>query len=140
MQNRVFFPQLAVDQWGIDGRIDLVSGELILLAEGRRYKVEECVHVVTEVSGANDAHKIVGKVKPKRSLDELGAEILENSMILGDNAYDVVPGWMGTATMPFADHLASAERKKARGGKAADPASEPRTDEEILARYVEDRL
>ena len=39
MQNRVFFPQSAVDQWGIDGKIDLVGNDLILLGEGRRYKV-----------------------------------------------------------------------------------------------------
>lgn len=139
MQNRVFFPQSAVDQWGIDGKIDLVSGELILLAEGRRYKVEECVRVVAEVTGAKDAHAIVGKVKPKRALDEIGAEILENSMILGDNAYDVVPGWVGTPTSAFADHLLSPERMQARGGRT-DQGSGPRTDEEMLKRFQEDRL
>ena len=139
MQNRVFFPQSAVDLWGIDGKIDLVSGELILLAEGRRYKVEECVRIVAEVTGANDTHQIVGKVKPKRALDEIGAEILENSMILDDNAYDIVPGWMGTATSPFSDHLLSAERMTARGGKT-DLGSGPTSDEELLQRFVEDRL
>lgn len=139
MQNRVFFPQSAVDQWGIDGKIDLVSGELILLAEGRRYKVEECVRIVAEVTGANDGHAIVGKVKPKRALDEIGAEILENSMILGDNAYDIVPGWMGAATSTFADHLLSAERMEARGGKT-DLGTGPHSDEELLQRFVEDRL
>lgn len=139
MQNRVFFPQSAVDVWGIDGKIDLVSNELILLAEGRRYKVEECVRVVAEVTGANDAHKIVGKVKPKRALDEIGAELLQDSMILGDNAYDVVPGWMGTATMPFADHLLSAERMQARGGRT-DMGTGPQSDEELLELFVTDRL
>lgn len=139
MQNRVFFPQSAVDLWGIDGKIDLVSGELILLADGRRYKVEECVRVVAEVTGANDGHKIVGKVKPRRALDEIGAEILENSMILGDNAYDIVPGWMGTASTPFADHLLSPERMKARGGKT-DVGNGPHSDEELLQRFVDDQL
>ena len=139
MQNRVFFPQSAVDLWGIDGKIDLVSGELILLAEGRRYKVEECVRIVAEVTGANDTHQIVGKVKPKRALDEIGAEILENSMILDDNAYDIVPGWMGTATSPFAEHLLSADRMTARGGKT-DLGTGPNSDEELLQRFVEDRL
>jgi hypothetical protein len=136
MHNRVFFPQSAVDLWGIDGKIDLVSGELILLAEGRRYKVEECVRVVAEVSGANDAHGIVGKVKPKRALEELGAELLENSMILGDNAYEVVPGWMGVATTPFADFLSSPERAAARGGKT-DLGRGPDRDETLLQGFVE---
>jgi hypothetical protein len=136
MQNRVFFPQSAVDQWGIDGKIDLVSGELILLAEGRRYKVEEAVRIVLEVTGANEEHKLIGKVKLKRALDEVGAELLENSMILGDNAYDVVPGWLGTPTGPFAEHLLSPERMAARGGKT-DVGPGPKTDEQLLASFFE---
>jgi hypothetical protein len=139
MQNRVFFPQSAVDQWGIDGKIDLVNGELILLADGRRYKVEEAVRIVTEVTGANDDRKIIGKVKAKRALDEIGAELLETSMILGDNAYDVVPGWIGTPTSSFADHLLSPDRMKARGGKT-DQGTSPHTEEELLQRFVTENL
>jgi hypothetical protein len=128
-----------VDEWGIEGKIDLVSGELILLADGRRYKVEECVRVVAEVSGSPDVHGIVGKVKPKTSLLELKAELLENSMILGDNAYDVVPGWMGTATTSFADHLLSPERMRARGGKT-DVGAGPHSEEELLQRFAAGEL
>ena len=135
MQNRVFFSQASVDQWGIDGKIDLVGSELILVADGRRYKVEESIHIVAEVTGANDAHKIVGKVKPKRALAEIGAELLETSMILGDNAYDVVPGWIGTPSGTFAEHLLSPERNAARGGKT-DLGTGPETDEELLARFA----
>jgi hypothetical protein len=135
MQNRVFFPQAAIDEWSIDGKIDLVGTELILLADGRRYKAVEAVRVVAEVTGANDTHKIIGKVKPKAALDEIGAEILENSMIIGDNAYDVVPGWMGTPTSPFAEHLLSPDRMKARAGKT-DVGAGPHTDEELLQRFV----
>ena len=139
MHNRVFFPQSAVDQWGIDGKIDLVGSDLILLVEGRRYKVEEAVRIVTEVTGANDDRKIIGKVKPKRALDEIGAELLETSMILGDNAYDVVPGWMGYATVSFADHLVSADRMTARGGRT-DIGAGPKDDEDLLQRFIEDKL
>lgn len=139
MQNRVFFPQSAVDQWGIDGKIDLVAGDLILLAEGRRYKVEEAVRIVSEVTGANDERDIVGKVKPKRALDEIGAELLETSMILGDNAYDVVPGWIGTPVGSFADHLLSPDRMRARGDRT-DQGTAPQNDEELLARFAEGTL
>ena len=139
MQNRVFFSQASVDQWGIDGKIDLIDGELILLAEGRRYKVEEAGRIVTEVTGANDDRKIIGKVKPKRALDEIGAELLETSMILGDNAYDVVPGWSGTPSCPFADHLHSPERSVARAGKT-DLGTGPRSDEELLQRFAAGEL
>jgi hypothetical protein len=139
MQNRVFFPQLLLDQWGIEGKIDLNGSELVVLAEGRKYRIEESVYVVTEVTGANDPHGFIGKVKPKAALDEMGAEILENSMILGDNAYDVVPGWAGAPESTFKDHLHSTDRMAARGGKT-DMGSSPKNDEEMLKRFVEGTL
>jgi hypothetical protein len=139
MQNRVFFPQASLDQWGVDGKIELSANELILLADGRAFKIIEAVHVVAEVTGANDGHKIIGKVKPKAALDEIGAEILENSMIIGDNAYDVVPGWMGTPTTAFADHLLSPQRMKARGGKT-DVGAGPHSDEELLKKFLDGTL
>ena len=138
MDNRIFFPHNAIDQWIVDGTIDLTATELILLAEGRRYKVVEAVHVVTEVTGANDSHQIIGKVKPKAALDEIGAEIVETSMIIGDNAYDVIPGWMGSPATPFADHMLSADRMQARGGKT--DVVLPKTEEEMLRAFVKGTL
>ena len=96
MQNRVFFPQAALDQWLADGSIELRGTELSILAEARRYRLAEAAHVTTEVTGTPDAHELLGRVKSKQYLDELGAELLESSMILGDNAYDVVPGWLAS--------------------------------------------
>lgn len=123
----------------MEGKIDLTGNELVILAEGRRYEIEEVVRVVAEVTGANDPHKLVGKVKPKAMLDEMGAEILENSMILGDNAYDVVPGWAGNAKTTFAQHLDSPERMKARGGRT-DVGKPPKNEEEMLQRFLEGTL
>lgn len=139
MQNRVFFPQLLLDQWGVEGKIDLTGSELVVLAEGRKYRIEESVYIVKEVTGANDPHGFVGKVKPKALLEETGAEILENSMILGDNAYDVVPGWAGSPISTFKDHLFSTERMSARGGKT-DVGSSPKSEEEMLQRFLEGTL
>jgi hypothetical protein len=138
MDNRIFFPHTAIDEWLVDGKIDLTATDLILLAEGRHYKVVEAVHVVSEVTGANDAHKIVGKVKPKAALDEIGAEIVESSMIIGDNAYDIVSGWMGTPATPLADHMLSEERMKARGGKT--DVVLPKSEEDFLKSFAEGTL
>lgn len=135
MQNKLFFPQAALDEWGIEGKIDLSGSELIVLADGRRYKVEEAVRVVAEVTGGAESHELVGKVKLRRALDEIGAEILENSMVLGENAYDVVPGWMGVPATPFADHVLSPERMKARGNKT-DVGKALSSDEELLERFL----
>ena len=129
MENRVFFPQAALDEWIVDGTVELTSGVLTILSEGRRYELVEAVHVVREVSGAGDGHDLLGRVKTLPVLDGLGAELVETSMLLGDAAYDVEPGWIGTPVEPFAEYLASDARKKARGGKAG---LEPASDEEVL--------
>jgi hypothetical protein len=135
MQNRVFFPQACLDQWGIEGKIEVTPTELVVLVEGRRYAITEVVRVVVEVTGSPDPHGIVGRVKSKADLETLGAEILENSMIIGDNAYDVVPGWAGAAVTTFEDHLLSADRMNARGNRT-DIGSGPNNDEEMLQRFI----
>lgn len=121
MRNRVFFPQEALDLWTADDRVDLSSEELVLKQDGRKYRVIEAVRVMRELTGTGDPNELVGKVKSRAYLAELGAELLEGSMIIGDNAYDVVPGFVGAPTMSFEDH------KKASPGGAE-------SDEELLAQ------
>lgn len=139
MGNRIFFPQPAVDEWALEGMIELTASELVIVEEGRAYRVKEAVRVLAEVTGAEDPHGLVGKVKPKSDLEGKGAEILEGSMIIGDNAYDVVPGWSGEPSSPFAEHLASAERKAAREAKPAKGAP-PTSDEDLVGRFAKGEL
>jgi hypothetical protein len=134
MQNRVFFPQAALDEWLADGRIELTGHELSILAEARRYKLAEAAHVVKEVTGTADPNELIGRVKSVQYLDELGAELLEGSMILGDNAYDVVPGFLASPIGTFEEFVASPERAKARS-QSSFP-DEPRTEEDLLARFI----
>ena len=136
MQNRVFFPQPVLDQCLVDGSIEIAGNEMTILAESRRYRVAEAVHVMREVTGTPDQNDLVGKVKSKLFLEELGAEILEGSMIIGDNAYDVVQGWLGAPTSSWGEHVQSAERQKARASAPSFPTEEPKTDEDLLARYL----
>lgn len=138
MQNRVFFPQTALDQWIVEGSVELQKGELTILAEGRRYALEEGVRVLRDVSGGADAAKLVGRARTRAALEAKGAEIVETSMLLGDAAYDVEPGWLGTPVGSFEEHLRSPERKKARG--AAPKATPPASDEDLLSRFLAKNL
>jgi hypothetical protein len=131
MQNRVFFPQAALDEWLVKGMVDLKGTELTIIAEGRRYRLAEAVHVLREVTGAPDANEVIGRVKSNNFFQELGAEIVESSMILADNAYDVVPGWLASPIGTFDEHVAK------RTGSFAD---EPKTDEDLLARFLVKKL
>jgi hypothetical protein len=135
MRNRIFFPQAALDEWISTDRVDLRGDELLIRGENRRYKIIEAVRVLREVTGAADSYEVVGKVKTRAFLNELGAEILEGSMILGDNAYDVVPGFVGAPAISFSDH-----RKAAPAAAAPQPAASAKTDEELLAAFLATKL
>jgi hypothetical protein len=52
-------------------------------------------------------------------------------MIIGDNAYEVVQGWLGSPTSTFDDHLGSPERTKALAQRSDFP-DEPQSEEELL--------
>jgi len=133
MENKFFFPQAALDSWTVDERVDVRNGELTVLGEGRRYALAEAVRVVREVSGSVDTHDLVGRVKARASLEQLGAEIVETSMLLGDAAYDVEPGWVASPVGTFAQHEGSDVRKKARAGRTE---ASSKTDEELLTRLL----
>lgn len=126
MRNRVFFPQAALDEWLSDNHVDLKNDELLLKSEARRYRIIEAVRILREVTGSDDPNELVGRVKSCAFLNELGAEILESSMIIGDNAYDVVPGFVGAPVGAFSDY-----RKTAPEGKNFT------SDEQVLTSFVE---
>jgi hypothetical protein len=125
MQNRVFFPQVTLDAWLAEDRVDLDGKLLTLKPDGRKYRVVDAIRVLREVTDGSDLYDIVGRVKSVDFLAELGAELLGSSMLIGDSAYDVVPGFLGSPEGPIADHLAS---------RGTDDG--PKTEAELLAQFL----
>lgn len=132
MRNRVFFPQMALDEWLVEARAELSNDELTIKSENRKYRIIEGIRVLREVSGTADTHELIGKVKSKAFLVELGAEILESSMILGDNAYDVVPGFVGAPV-----GVQAAQSAPISASPAPPPTS---SDEDLLAAFLATKL
>lgn len=133
MKNRVFFPQAALDEWIAEERVDLRNDELTIKSENRKYRIIEAVRIMAEVTGQPDVNELVGKVKSHAFLNELGAEILEGSVLIGDNAYDAVPGFVGAPIGSFADHR--------RNTPATITVSRAiTTDEDLLANLLKRRL
>jgi len=131
-KNRVFFPQEALDRWLGNGEVELSQGLLTIKTERRRFRLVEAVRVMAEVSGLPDPHEVMGKVKTVGFLSELGASLLGESMVIADNAYEVVPGWLGSPIGTFAEHRAAQETATPapRAGAAAG------SDEELLASFL----
>jgi hypothetical protein len=93
--NRVFFPQEALDEWLEQGRITLVGDELTVHQEGRRFVLQGALRFVAEVADNQDPHDLVGRVKTLEQVQALEGEHCADSVILGDNAYQVVEGFLG---------------------------------------------
>lgn len=137
MENRIFLPQAALDEWIVDGTVELQGGELTILPVGRTYRLAEAVHVVRDASGGGDA-ELLGRVKARVYLEQIGAEIVETSMLLGDAAYDVEPGWVAVPSSGFAEYAAAnAKRRGKDGGKGG---SQPKSDEELLTKLASKTL
>lgn len=131
-KNRVFFPQEALDRWLSEGRVEIAGNELTIPTERRRYRLVEAVRVLSEEAGHSDPDELVGKVKTMLFLTELGAELLGDSMVLGENAYRVTAGWLGSPIGTLEEHRA--ERQELRVSRVPPPAHG--SDEELLASFL----
>jgi hypothetical protein len=132
MANRVFFPQVAMDTWVVDGKVELGGDELLLHGEERRYRVEESVRILAELTTGECPRGLIGKVKARREMLELGAEIMDQSMIFEDRAYDVASGWTGTPIGTWDEHITSKTKKLAE----AEPDARATSDEDLLAKVL----
>jgi hypothetical protein len=130
---RFFVPQTALDAWISSALADVQDDRLTVVAEARQYVLTEAVHVLREVGGAGDGHELVGRVKSRAELEETGAEIVETSMLIGEFAYDVEPGWLATPDGDFDEHVRSTKRQDAR---ALRPGPAPTSDEDLLSRLA----
>ncbi len=126
MRNRVFFPQQALDIWLGQGLVEVQLNELVIRAARRRFRIVDAIRVLREVTSGQDQYDIVGQVKSVNFLTELGAELLGSSMVIGESAYEVVPGFLGTPVGAFVEYQA----------ESPDQSRGLQSDEELLARYL----
>lgn len=111
--NSVFFPQAVLDILVAIGRADVVGEELVLNEEGYRYAVAEATRVVREVTTGEDPRDLCGRVFiSEKLIMEHAAEILGNSMIIEDSAYDIVPGFLGTPESEVDPGVAAGRREQ----------------------------
>jgi hypothetical protein len=105
MPGLLFVSQAVLDSWVGQGKVDL-DGTVMSLrgveTDGRVYALHPAVRFLEVVGGDADPHGLVAKVKSEAQLRSLGAEQLGDSVILGDVAYEVQPGFLaeGSVTAP----------------------------------------
>ncbi|MFL5353796.1 hypothetical protein [Archangium sp.] len=105
---RLFLPQAQLEEWALEDKADVKDGVLVVTGEEGVYPVTPAVHIVQLVTG-EDANGLVTKVKTEDQLKSLGAEQMADSVLLGDTAYEVVPGYV--AEVPSPSDASSADGK-----------------------------
>lgn len=93
---RLFLSQEALDRWISEGRGVIEGEELTDKHTSQKFRLITGVRFLAEVTGQPDSHSLVGKVKDVEQLTGMSAEHMHDSVILGDNAYNVVEGFIGT--------------------------------------------
>jgi hypothetical protein len=159
MAGLLFVSQAMIDSWADQGRIDFVGNVMTLLSgEGRdrSYALEPAVRVLALLGAEADPHRLLKKVKSIAQLRELGAEVIDASVVLGDVAYEVEPGFL--AEMSALQAAAGARTDPARPAAVPPPPPSPpnaprpasgqlpaslearRKEAEELARFLLDKL
>ena len=120
MAGLLFVSQAMIDSWADQGRIDFVGNVMTMLSgegSGRSYELEPAVRFLALLGADQDPHQLLKKVKSLVQLKELGAEAIDSSVVLGDVAYEVEPGFL--AEMSALQAAAAAKVDPARAGATA---------------------
>lgn len=93
--NRIYLSQESVDSWLSEDRVSIKDDVITLVGEDRQFRLQSAVRFIAEVTGELDQAQLVGKVKDLGQIKDLNAEHTHDSVICGDNAYQVEEGFVG---------------------------------------------
>jgi hypothetical protein len=128
MAGLLFVAQAMLDSWAEQGKIDFVGNVMTLLAgegKGRSYALDPAVRFMKVLAADADPHQLLRKVKSLAQLRELGAEAVDSSVILGDVAYEVEPGFLAEMSALQAAAAARVEAPRAAPATPATAAGPP---------------
>ena len=97
--HRLFVSQDVLDRWLGEGSVT-VEGDVMTLDTTQHFRLLSAVCFTEELTGEGDPHDLIGRVKDLNTLTELGGEHVSDSVLLGDNAYTVVEGFLGQPVEP----------------------------------------
>jgi hypothetical protein len=137
--NRLFVSGALLDRWVTVGQVELGDGVLKVKPTGARYVLEEAARVVGEATGAGDPSGLVGRVRTLAELSALGAEVLDRSVLIGELAYDVVPGFIASPEGAAGERIPS-EKLLRELSQLLEPPRRGQSDEELLARFLIEKL
>ena len=113
----LFLPETTLEEWALAEQADVRDGRLVVTGDSASYPVAGAVHFKLLVGG-DDGQGLLGKVKTPEQLEQLGAEQMMESVLLGETAYEVEPGYLVTTP------------------EAAEAPKAAQTDADLLAAFL----
>jgi hypothetical protein len=99
--SRLFISVERLDNWTEEGRATLESDRMTLTELGRSFQMKPAVAFQSVTGGSDsDPNDLLGRVKSKTALEEMGAECFGNSVIYNETAYEVIDGFIGEPITP----------------------------------------
>ena len=101
-KSRVFVSQETLDRWLSEERVEVDGEVMTLLPERQKFQLTTAVHFLREVAEGGDSPGLVGKVKDLDQVLGLGGDHCSGSVVVGDDAYEVVDGFLGSPILDSA--------------------------------------
>jgi hypothetical protein len=98
--SRLFISVDRLEAWTAEGRAALEGDRMVLTELGRAFTMTPAVCFISANGGEADPNGLVGLVKSKQALEEMGGEQFANSVIYKETAYEVIDGFMGEPLPP----------------------------------------
>lgn len=126
MPAKLFISQSVIDSWLTADAVELAQDVLTIGPKGspgtRKLRLMPAFRFLRLASGGEDLHGLLGKVKEEQAILQLGAEPYMNSVILGEAAYDVEPGFLAGA-LDFSPVATLVPLLRAMGAQRGVPGS-----------------
>jgi hypothetical protein len=111
LHDRMFIAQSTLEAWMDSGNVEMHEQMVMLKKARRSYHLEPAVRFLSVVPH-DAAPKLIGKVLTERRIGELGGELLGDSVLLGELAFQVQPGYIGTLNADQKEQPALHQRRE----------------------------
>lgn len=117
-----FVPLSLLENWSDLGKIEMDGATLRLPAESASFALTPAVRFLSVVEG-EDTNALVAKVKTEEFLKGLGGEVVGDSCLVGETAYQVQPGFLAEGAALAAAQASKATRQPAAPRERTLPAA-----------------
>src|SRR5437764_13696427 len=95
LHDQMFVAQTTLESWLDSGKVDFDGRVVRLKSHEVAFDLESAVRFIAIIDGVQESN-LLGKVLPESRIKELGGEVLGDSVVFGEIAFQVRPGYIAT--------------------------------------------